>query len=95
MKGGGSAKRYWIMWGEGGHAKMMDYVENEGLVSFPLDYWGPYGNISSSFRFPFGERRERGLRPVENTKPEEILEEYRVGEGAGEIHCSTLICRSV
>ena len=38
MKGGGSAKRYWIMWGEGGHAKMMDDVENEGLVSFPLDY---------------------------------------------------------
>ena len=38
MKGGGSAKRYWIMREREGHAKMVDDVENEGLVSFPLDY---------------------------------------------------------
>ena len=40
---------------------------------------GPYGNTSSSFRFPFGERGGRGLRPTGNTKPEEKLEENRGG----------------
>ena len=42
---------------------------------------GPYGNTSSSFRFPFGERGGRGLRPAGNTKPEEKLEENEWGGG--------------